>query len=470
MITLVLISALAAPDRSAPPPVIPPSPLELPEPTVQVLRPGLSVHHVAIPGARKVGVRVHFGLGAIELAQRHSPLIDAYNALIDVATLDLDEDALALATDELDLSLWATLDLHDAVFSLDAPVDALDDALPLLAGILHTPAFTGSELRRFKVETRYNLLNELPTSPSGLINTVVEYLRYPASHPYSEVPDLKAVRRVSRRDLRSLHASLIRSAPLKVLVTGDLSAERAAELALRVARDAGVPAERPPAIPAPPIASFRAVGVHLPAQQQAGLYVQTGAPPYTADDAVPFAAVNYALGGAFLSRLNRNLREDKGFTYGIRSMWVPTEVDGTWVASTDVAAANAGAAISEMLAEIAIIARGGPTEDEIDAGYLDAVSGWNETLRTGPGAASAYLRQLRRDESAAEARARLLDWQSLDPAAAATAARAWLGEPQHQLWTLLGDRAVLEPQLRALGWDVTWIEAAPAALGELEEP
>ena len=133
-------------------------------------------------------------------------------------------------------------------------------------------------------------------------------------------------------------------------------------------------------MPAPPVAAWPRVdqGVLLvdrPGSVQSEIRIGHGGIRRTDEDYFAAQVLNLILGGSFTSRLNLNLREKNGYTYGIRSRFLARRSPGPFLVSTAVETRVTGAAVAEIHREIATLAAEGPSDQEVDSArsYLSGV-------------------------------------------------------------------------------------------------
>lgn len=455
-----------APDRSRPPAVEAPVPLALPSVTVHTLRPGVTVEHLQVPGVRKVNVQILFHQGAVGLCGAPSPRCSMLSRMWDVAGEDTDAEVLEATLDRLDADLTSWIGRFDSGFELTVPKGSLDEGLALMDELLKRPAFPRKDTRHSRKDLEDWYTVQAPNDLRTVASMARMYAVYPPDHPRGTRPDLKALKKVRPAALRELHAALVSGAPVTVQVIGDLpwDAVEADITSLLEGIGADGPRDTPP--PHTPLSSAKIVAVDMPGQPQAAIRVLAPAPARGDDDRVEMSAVNFALGGSFTSRLNGNLREDKGWTYGAYSSYTARETHGDWSASVDVEAENVAAAIAEIQVELGLIAGAGPTPGEISAAWLDQVTWWNRRLETDATAASFYQNLLRQEESVDALSERLAALKALTPAEAQATAATWLGAEAPFLWVIVGDRSAIEEQVSSLGLPVTWLTTEQVVMGE----
>ena len=452
------------PDRSGPPEVLPPEILSLPEPTRHELHPGLSVDVVEAPWARKLELQISFHRGRLFLGDgQQTEEARMMGWLWDVATLELDGSALSEIKDLHEIEIWSTSDANSVDLVLRVPAEHLSLGLDLLNQVIHEPAFPRKELKLAQRDRKLRYTVEVPVSLGALASEVLDDAWYPADHPYGARTDLKALKKTRSSDLRALHSTLLENAPVSVTAVGPVPWAELEE-PLRAALGAiGVSGERPEPYEDPAHQGTRVFAVDLPGQEQVAVRLRLSAPGRYHTDRPAFSAVNFALTGTFLSRLNKNLREEKGWTYGVRGGYSVSRLSGQVLYSVDVPLDKARAAMDELEKELAKMAAEGPTQDEIDNRWRDQVSTWNTRLQTSEMARSFYAGLVDYQESLQDRLALLKASAELSPEQCQQAANRYLGSDAPRLWVVVGDRAGLEPQLE--GYEVTWLDPESAALG-----
>jgi len=458
-----------APDRSGPPRVLPPVPLDLAEPETWALGPSVTVLLVRVPAVRKVNVRAWLHRGSLDLDEipSHSAWMTGW--LQDVATEAHGADDLELLKDLNDIDVWsAGVGFRKGALTLEVPRESLEDGLELFGEVLRAPRYPNDAVRQYKALREYWYTADGPSQPMAVANTLLGYAWYPPDSPYGTRPDLAELRAVRRRDLQDRYARLSTEAPMTVLVVGDVArADVEGPLAVAFA-GLGTPGEQNPMPPFDGPGESRVWAVDMPGQPQATIEVRFAAPAITHPDRVGLEVVDWALGGHFLSRLNRNLREEKGLTYGAGSSLSIGETHGTWTASVEVKAENTALAIQEIEREIGRVVEAGVTPGEIDGAWREWVSDWNTVRQTAGSAFGFYTDLFESHRTLAGARGELDAIAALTPEETRRIAATWFGPDRARVWVVVGDREVIGPQLDALGETVHWVTPERAILGDLE--
>jgi zinc protease len=193
--------------------------------------------------------------------------------------------------------------------------------------------------------------------------------------------------------------------------------------------------------------------------------MRLAAPTREDPDLPVMIGTNFVLGGHFLSRLNRNLREEKGFTYGAGSRYQFAETWGSLTVEVDVKGENVGATIHEIQHELQRLVDEPVPAEELDAMRRSLDADWNRSFETTESAMGLYRRALNNEATVAELRGRLVAVGETTPEDVARVAAKWLDAAGTRVWVLVGDRKTIEPQLTELGASVEWVNPPTAILG-----
>ncbi len=279
--------------------------------------------------------------------------------------------------ERLGASIDAQADWDAAAITLTALSEHLQEAFDLLGEVLRTPAFRVREVERLKAERVAELL-QLRAEPRGLADELFSRFLYASASRYArpEGGDEKSVEAIDREQIVSFYEGRYLPGGTTVIVAGDINAERAGELAGRAfgswARGA------PPRVTADDLPARRERGVHIiakPDAPQSEVRIGHVGIPRNHPDFFPVNVMNAVLGGLFNSRINLNLREAHGYTYGAFSGFEWRRQAGPFVVSTAVRSDVTKAAAHEVLLEIDRIRAEAisPSELSLATSYLDGV-------------------------------------------------------------------------------------------------
>jgi zinc protease len=455
----------AGPDRSAPPPVGEPPVLPLAEPEVHELAPGVVAKFVRVPGVRKVAVNVILDAGMVEHDGRATPVAEGAGGLADAAAGPYEAAAWSERLDLDEIEAWTYLGSHQAGVNLRVPVDHLPSGLEVLGHLLHAPSYPKAELKRWKLDQELFYTVEGPASQSTLARAALTYAWFPADHPYGVRPALDAYADVDRSALLARWARATKEAPLTVLAVGDVPWETLQPALSAMVQGLGTPGPAPTELPFTPPSTGRVVIVDLPGQSQVAVRARWAAPAWAEPDAAAFAVASHFLGGAFLSRLNLNLREEKGYTYGARAMYHQGKTYGTFTVAVDVKAENLAETVTEIRKEAHRIGAEPGTAEELTSARRAFAADWNRTLETADSAMAAYAAA----EEVGYDLARWRGWTEQRQAVSLEDVRAvsarWLGDAAPATWVLVGDAAAIQAELAPLGITGDVVGAATAMIG-----
>jgi len=283
-----------------------------------------------------------------------------------------ERDALAFsqALNDLGAKLSSSADRDASVASLQMLVSKLDQGLALLADAILRPRHDAKDWQRVQA-LWINALKNRAHEPNEVARVVTTAAFY-GDHPYAHPPEgtLASAQRVVLRDISAWHKRIWRPDLATFVVVGDVAPEQVTAM---LAKAFG--AWKPPAAPAsPPVvepSAARSPGVRTlvvdraEAVQVVMSFASSG-PPAQSPVFARLSMLNVALGGSFTSRLNQNLREDHGWTYGARSRFNAQRGPGMFVVRAAIRADAISAALGETKKEIDKLAKEGLSEADVD--------------------------------------------------------------------------------------------------------
>jgi len=259
----------------------------------------------------------------------------------------------------------------------------LAPAAAILGDVVTKPTFPAVEWKRVH-ELWSNELRARQSDPHAVAD-VVSLRQVFGTHPYGHPTSgtTKSAAKVSLDDVRAFYASSWRPDRATCVVVGDVTRAELDALLDKVLGTWKAAATSAPKREAPPAAATQAtpaskgrrvVVVDRPDAPQSVIALVR--PGVAAGDplAPPLVRVNAALGGSFTSRLNQDLREEHGWSYGARSSFSFTEQQGMLVAAAAVHTEHTGDALRAMIADVEDIAKKGLTDDEVEKTRLLARS------------------------------------------------------------------------------------------------
>lgn len=241
----------------------------------------------------------------------------------------------------------------------------MEPAAEVLADLLCFPTFPDAEVERIRGEHLAGILQRR-AEPRGLANEMAARWIFSGDTPFARPLGGTTISLggLTRQDVKEFHASRYTPFGSHVVAAGDLDGDRAQELAERAFGAWIGPAPQAARITVQPRShQRRLVIVDRPGSVQSEIRVGQVGLARATPDFFPVLVMNAILGGAFTSRLNLNLRERQGFTYGVSSAFAMRRNPGPFVISTAVQTEVTAAALTEILREVDGL-RTGPVRDE----------------------------------------------------------------------------------------------------------
>jgi zinc protease len=230
----------------------------------------------------------------------------------------------------------------------------LSKALDIYTDVLLHPAFPEKDLERLRTQRLSMLLRQVDSAP-GIASLVFPKLLYGEAHPYgrSNTGTPKSVKGLTREDVISFYKNLFVPNNAALIVAGDTTPDAIIPVLESALKD-WKPGS-PVATSLPDAPASKPVTVYLidkPGAAQSILTVGQVGVARNTPDYFPLTIMNAILGGQFSSRINLNLREDKGYTYGARSSFSFSKAPGPFEAGAPVKTEDTKPALVELIKEL----------------------------------------------------------------------------------------------------------------------
>ncbi len=269
--------------------------------------------------------------------------------------------------------------------SLNALTKDLDSALDLYTDVILNPTFPEKELALYKRRALLGL-KQRKENPVAIASNAYGKLIYGKDHPYGRAigGDEKSVAAISKEDLSNFHNMYYRPNNATLIVVGDVDENT---LIPKLENAFGAwKAGDVPATATPKKVKFDKPGIYLidkPGAAQSEIRIGQVGIERTNPDLIPIMVMNQMLGGQFSSRVNMNLREDKGYTYGARSSFSNRKGAGPFTASSGVQTAVTKESVMEFLKELNGIRGSIPiTQEELDYAKQSLIRGFPRRVET----------------------------------------------------------------------------------------
>lgn len=353
-------------DRTKIPELAPPAELRLPSVRTAKLANGITLRVVEMHEVPLVQVLLRVKGGA--RLDGALPGIATFTAnMLDEGAGSRDGIGIAAEAAFLGADLRTSADWDYTTLSLNTPRRTLGPALDLLADVALRPTFKGSDVTRER-DLRLAQILQQRDQPNAMASLAFSAIMFPAAHPYHRPlnGDSAATAQLDSTTVRGFYARTFRPDQAELIITGDITlADAERELRARFGRwiqnrMAVARAEVPPALEAP--ASRTVSLINKPKAAQSVISIGYPGVPFTSPDYAALEVMNTILGGSFSSRLNQNLRETKGYTYGASSGFQYRPVPGPFLARSAVRTDVTDSSLVEFFKELNAI-RDTPVSD-----------------------------------------------------------------------------------------------------------
>ena len=385
-------------------------------------------------------------------------------SLLDEGAAGMTSQQLAEREESLGAAISAAGSADRSNVSLSALSANLAPSLDLLADIVQRPTFDQAEIDRVKTQT-LTAIAQAQREPNAIAARALPALIYGPNHPYAStgLGDAAAVTAATRDDLVRFHDSWLRPDNMEIFVVSNLPlAELQPQLESRFGTWAAPAVAKGvksfTALPPRPTRQ-RIVFIDRPGSPQSIILGAQLTPIDPFGDVVPVTSANDVLGGNFLSRINMDLRETKGWSYGVRGSVGLSLQAVPYLVSAPVQADRTGDSIKALNQQIgSFLGAKGVSDEELTrtiANLSQQLPGRFETSQAVLGAMinnSLYRRPDNYYELLA-AKYRGLTRTGLDQSIRGAI------DPNGFVWVVVGDGAKVRPQLDKLGMPVEVVEA-----------
>ena len=353
-------------DRTVAPPVQPLARVALPPATVLALPGGARLHVLANDAQPVVRLQAVFRAG--KLAEPRPGLASVTARMLLEGTSTRTARQIADEVAFYGASLECDSGFDRSTLTLYCLTRHLPTLLPLVLDVLTNPVFPEAELDQLKTRTIQNVRVERQKT-SCLATERFNELLFGAETPYGRPFDAEDYQAISREEAAAFHRAAYSLGAAEVFLCGDVATQQG--LVAEAFSFSGAAAAAAPTGALTTVGSTGPVSpvvVAMPGSLQASLRLGRAWPSLHHPDTHRLKLLANVLGGYFGSRLMRNIREDKGLTYGIFASVAPRESGTYIVIGTDVKGESAALAVSEINRELRRL-----QEETIPAEELDTV-------------------------------------------------------------------------------------------------
>ena len=372
--------------------------------------------------------------------------------LMNEGTAGLDTVQLQDRLDELGATLRVNSDDDELTISLRTLAKHLPAASALMQDVLLTPRFDAADFERIKTQRLASLAtrgDSIRTITGNAWARVLYGRDNLEGWPESGTPETVAA--LTLQHVKDFWSKHVVPAGARLVVVGDLDGPALRELLPRFAggwKGAALPPLAQAKVPA--IDKTRVYLVDKPDAPQSEVRIGNIGVSSLSPDWYPLNVLNYVLGGAFSSRVNMNLREAKGYTYGARTSWLGGLRDGPFVANAGVKTDVTKESVVEFMKELNAI-RDGVTPEELEFArdaLLQAMTRQYESVSSLAGMLD-NISQFGYPDDYLTQRAKLL--QTVGKDALDSLADRYI-HPEHMAILVVGDAKIVRSGLEELGY------------------
>jgi predicted Zn-dependent peptidase len=355
-----------APDRSRPPVLGAPPTLHLPAVQKRQLANGLPVWMVELHEVPVVQVNLVVQSGASSDPSGKFGVTSLMMAMLEEGAGSRSSLEISDAVDFLGADLGTGISFDASAVRLHVPVARLADALPIMADVVLRPTFPGEELDRLRRQ-RLTAFLQARDEPAAIAGQAFPRVLYGRTQRYGSSANgsAQSIEGIGVEDLRTQYTALFRPANAALIVVGDVVPDRVMpmlEAQFGNWRSPGAaPAVSLPAADEP--AARQVFLVNKPDAPQTQIRIGWIGVARATPDYFPIQVLNTLLGGSFSSRLNMNLREKHGYTYGASSAFDMRLSAGPFVAAAGVQTDKTSESLKEFFNELNAIRQPVPADE-----------------------------------------------------------------------------------------------------------
>jgi zinc protease len=341
-------------DRSKPPELGPPPKVSLPPITTRQLPNGLKLMIVEQHELPLADFVLLVGSGSTADPASKPGIANLLSAMLREGTTSRKSLEIADQIAFLGIRLSPTSSWESSTLSLHTPTAQLDSALALFADVALHPSFPANEFERVR-KTQLTELLQLRDQGAAIASIAFPAIIYGSAHPYGAPAQgtEASVKALTTGDLQSYYQANFRPNNATLIVVGDVTPAQV-EQKINTLFGSWQRADIPQINYSEPPKSG-ATTIYLidkPGAAQSSFRIGEIGVPRSTQDYFALTVMNTILGGSFTSRLNQNLRETRGYTYGAGSRFDMRRAAGPFLASAEIVTAKSDSALLEFMKEL----------------------------------------------------------------------------------------------------------------------
>lgn len=356
-------------DRAKRPEAGAPKTVKAPEFYQTKLKNGMSVLGTSTTESPIINITINMEGGSLALTPeqyKKMGLPELTASVLNEGTKNYTTEQIAAELEKLGSSIGFSAGKSQNSINISCQKKNLDATLKLLEEKILNPGFRPEDFKLAKKQYKESIKND-KTSPSSLANKAFAQAIYGSSSIMGMEPTVKTVDNIELQDLKDYFANCYSSAGANIVVVGEVTEQ---EIIAKLDFLNKMNNKEVKLQPIPePVAKTEQQFLIVDKVAAPSSVIMMGYPSMKYDatgDYFKSQIANFAFGGAFNSRLNLNLREDKGYTYGIRSGFNGGKYNGTFLISSSVKRPASVLSLAEITKEFTSYVQNGITDKELD--------------------------------------------------------------------------------------------------------
>ena len=368
LLALVTPSAQQSFDRKQVPKPGPTPQLQVPKWTTTTLANGATLIVSERHDLPLVSFSMTFAGGTNQFDPAGKPGVGSFTVqMLREGTKTRDGEKLSLDLQLLGTNVAPNIGGESGSISFLSTTDKFAPTLEIMADMLLNSTFPAPALDRLR-QQRLVQLAQANAQPGVIGNRVFQRVIYGHQHPFALTANEASVKAVTRDDIVAFHRAYYQPGRAIITVVGDVTAASVKATVEKALASWPAGGDKP-SFTYPPTPSSKPTAIYLvdrPGSKQSSFNIGLAGPPRNTPDYVALQVMNFILGGHFQSRLNANIREEKGYSYGVGSGFAFGKGPGPFRASGDIVSDKTDVALIEFMKELRGIQGGRPiTDDEM---------------------------------------------------------------------------------------------------------
>src|SRR6266480_3017831 len=352
-------------DRSKPPELGPPPRVSLPPILTRQLPNGLKLLIVEQHELPLADFVLLVGSGSTADPSAKTGIANLTAAMLKEGTTTRKSLEIADQIAFLGINLSSTNSWESSTLSLHTPTAQLDSALALFADVALHPSFPANEFDRIK-KNRLTELLQLHDQGPAIANIAFPAIIYGSTHPYGLplIGTEASVQSLTTADLQTYYQSNFKPNNATLIIVGDVNPAQV-EQKVNALFGGWQPGNVSPVTYAEPpkLGTTTIYLIDKPGAAQSSFRIGAVGVARSTKDYFALTVMNTILGGSFTSRLNQNLREARGYTYGAGSRFDIRRAAGPFIASAEIVSAKSDSALLEFMKELNGIRQSVPAQE-----------------------------------------------------------------------------------------------------------